>query len=64
MKDYALITRWLDAGHPYRLDVCATNQIDAISEAWQKLPTNRHKSVDRFEIVSIRMCSHKKGVVV
>ena len=60
VKDYALKTVYLDKGQPTLLQVCATDAIDAISECWQKLPTNRHEQVDTFEIVTIEMCDHQK----
>lgn len=60
MKDYKLKTLWLDDGQPHIIQVCATDAIDAISECWQKLPTNRHEQVDTFEIVTIKMCAHQK----
>ena len=55
---------YLDKGQPTLVHVCATDAIDAISECWQKLPTNRHDQVDTFEIVTIETCQHKKGVIV
>ena len=64
MKDYALKAVYLDKGQPTLLQVCATDAIDAISECWQKLPTNRHEQVDTFEVVSIHACQHEKGRVV
>ena len=64
VKDYALKAVYLDKGQPTLVQVCATDAIDAISECWQKLPTNRHEQVDTFEIVTIEMCEHKKGVIV
>lgn len=59
-KDYVLSVCWLDGAPFQRLRVCATDAIDAISECWQKLPTNRHEQVDTFEIVTIEMCAHQK----
>ena len=64
MKHYKLKTLWLDDGQPHIIHVCATDAIDAISECWQKLPTNRHEQVDTFEILTIEMCAHQKGVIV
>ena len=64
VKDYTMRAVYLDNGQPTLVQVCATDAIDAISECWQKLPTNRHKQVDTFEIVTIEMCEHKKGVIV
>jgi len=64
VKDYSLRTLWLDAGHPHMIEVCATDAIEAISEAWKKLPSNRLNSVDTFEVVSIHACQHEKGRVV
>ena len=63
-KDYTLKAVYLDKGQPTLLQVCATDAIDAISECWQKLPTNRHEQVDTFEIVTIEACEHQKGVIV
>ena len=51
---------YLDKGQPTLLQVCATDAIDAFSECWLKLPTNRHEQVDTFEIVTIEMCAHQK----
>ena len=64
MKDYALKAVYLDQGQPTLLQVCATDAIDAISECWQKLPSNRLSLVDTFEVVSIHACQHEKGRVV
>lgn len=59
-KDYVLSVCWLDDAPYQRFRVCATDAIDAISECWQKLPTNRHEQVDTFEIVTIEMCAHQE----
>ena len=63
-KDYTMLVRLLDNKPTHQVHVCATDAIDAISECWQKLPTNRHEQVDTFEIVTIEACEHKKGRVV
>ena len=55
---------YLDKGQPTLVQVCATDAIDAISETWQKLPTNRHEQVNTFEIITIEACEHQKGVIV
>ncbi len=62
-KDYVLSVCWLDGAPFQRLRVCAEDVLDAHSECWQKLPTNRHEQVDTFEIVTIEMCAHQKGRV-
>ena len=59
-KDYVLSVCWLDGAPFQRLRVCAEDVLDAHSECWQKLPTNRHEQVDTFEIVTIEMCAHQK----
>ena len=59
-KDYVMKAVYLDKGQPTLLHVCATDAIEAHSECWQKLPTNRHEQVDTFEIVTIEMCAHQK----
>ena len=59
-KDYTLKAVYLDNGQPTLVQVCATDAIDAISECWLKLPTNRHEQVDTFEILTIKMCAHQK----
>ena len=64
MKDYALKAVYLDKGQPTLVQVCATDAIEAHSETWLKLPTNRHKQVDTFEIMTIELCAHQKGRVV
>ena len=63
-KDYTLKAVYLDRGQPTLVQVCATDAIDAISECWQKLPSNRLSLVDTFEVVSIHACQHEKGRVV
>ena len=64
MKDYALKAVYLDKGQPTLVQVCATDAIEAHSECWQKLPSNRLSLVDTFEVVSIHACQHEKGRVV
>ena len=59
-KDYKLKAVYLDKGQPTLVQVCATDAIEAHSETWLKLPTNRHEQVDTFEIVTIEMCAHQK----
>lgn len=64
MKDYTLKAVYLDKGQPTLVQVCATDAIEAHSETWLKLPTNRHEQVDTFQIISISSCQHRKGVIV
>ena len=62
MKVYYLPPR----GHPWHEieAVCARDAIDAHSQVWFKIDTKDHKHVDTFEIVTIEMCAHQKGVIV
>lgn len=64
MKDYKLKTLWLDDGQPNIIQVCATDAIDAISEAWQIIDKAIYPQVDTFEIITIHQCEHQKGRVV
>ena len=63
-KDYTMRAVYLDKGQPTLVQVCATDAIDAHSETWLKLPTNRHEQVDTFEVVSVHACEHERGRVV
>ena len=64
MKDYNIRVYFNGLGVREVVTVCAPNATEAYSEVWPKLSRKSQTLVHSFEIVSIEMCAHKKGLVV